>query len=78
MLADQGWAKQAIGLTDRVTTRIKSDPLESWIEWDGHFGHFCGDSMIFRVRESLFGLRIIISPPEGATRFDDGEGVCER
>jgi len=37
MLSDQGWAKQAVGLTERVAKRIKSDPLGSWIEREGYF-----------------------------------------
>jgi hypothetical protein len=36
-LSEQGWAKQAVSLSDRVSARIKSEPLDSWIEWEGYF-----------------------------------------
>jgi hypothetical protein len=33
-LSEQGWAEQAVSLSDRVSARIKSEPLDSWIEWE--------------------------------------------
>jgi hypothetical protein len=37
LLAEQDWADQAASLKNRVNSRIKSQPLESWIEWEGYF-----------------------------------------
>ena len=36
LLAEQDWADQAASLKNRVNSRIKSQPLESWIEWEGY------------------------------------------